>query len=136
MLELRSAFDSLRKFDSHDAAQTYDSRDDTALHFDDELKTVVCCSHGRKSGHAATECTEACWSCLHTQGHADNCENQHVAVATVAIPATECVVVRSDMHQDELNHEHWLHAEAASHRTDRSPRHCSHSCQHSSQHSH
>ena len=27
MLELRSAFDSLREFDSHDAGQTYDSRD-------------------------------------------------------------------------------------------------------------
>ena len=37
---------------------------------------------------------------------------QHVAVATVAIPATECVVVRSDMHQDELDHEHQLHAMA------------------------
>ena len=29
MLELRSAFDSLREFDSQDAGQTYDSRDDT-----------------------------------------------------------------------------------------------------------
>ena len=36
MLELRSSFDSLREFDSHDAAQTYDSQDDTALHFDNE----------------------------------------------------------------------------------------------------
>jgi hypothetical protein len=108
MLELRSAFDSLREFDSHDAGQTYDSRDDTALHYDDEIKTVDVCSHCRKRGHTATECKEACWSCHWVQGHADDCENQHVAVATVAIPATESVVVRSDMHQDELDHEQAL----------------------------
>ena len=112
MLELPSAFDSLREFDSHDAEQTYDLRDDTALHYDDELQTVECCSHCRKRGHTAAECSGACWSCHWVQGHADDCENQHVAVATVAIPATESVVVWSDMRQDELDHEQALLAMA------------------------
>jgi hypothetical protein len=110
MLNMESSFEALRDFDNSNAQQTYDARKDDCLNHDSQLKCVPVCPRCRQNTHTLADCREACWSCMLQHGHADDCEVASVLTETIMIPATESVVVRTEQHQSEIDHEQRLNA--------------------------
>ena len=110
MLNMESSFEALRDFDASDAHQTYDARRDDSLNYDSQLECVPVCPRCRQNTHTLADCREPCWSCMLQHGHADDCEVASVSAETIMIPATESVVVRTEQHQSEVDHEERLNA--------------------------